>query len=52
LTFDKEQSVYIEEEALGPTSVGSEMIMMSPYSSDILYKNIEDEPYIKQSDFM
>ena len=52
LTFDQQQSVYKEDEALAPPSLGSEMIIMSSYGSDILYKNIKDERFIKQSDFL
>ena len=52
LTFGQEQSVYKEDEALAPPSVGSEMIIVSSYGSDILYKNIKDERYTKQSDFL
>ena len=52
LTFGQEQSVYKEDEALALPSVGSEMIIVSSYGSDILYKNIKDERYTKQSDFL
>ena len=52
LSFDQEQSVYKEDEALATPSLGSDMIIMSSSGTDILYKNIKDERYTKQSDFL
>ena len=52
LSFDQEQSVYKEDEELATPSLGSDMIIMSSSGTDILYKNIKDERYTKQSDFL
>ena len=52
LTFDQEQSVYKEDESLAPPSLGSEMVFISSGGSDVLYKNIKDERYTKESDLL
>ena len=52
LTFDKEQSIYKEDESLAPPSLGNGMMVMSSYGSDLLYKNIKEDRYTKQSDFL
>jgi GLPGLI family protein len=52
LTFDKEQSIYEEDESLAPPSLGNGMMVMSSYGSDLLYKNIKEDRYTKQSDFL
>lgn len=52
LSFDQEQSVYKEDEELVTPSLRSDMIIMSSSGTDILYKNIKDERYTKQSDFL
>ena len=52
LTFDKEQSIYEEDESLATPSLGNGMMVMSSYGSDLLYKNIKEDRYTKQSDFL
>jgi GLPGLI family protein len=52
LSFDQEQSVYKEDEELATPSLGSDMIIISSSGTEILYKNIKDERYTKQSDFL
>mgnify|MGYP000704351642 CR=1 FL=1 len=52
LSFDQEQSVYKEDEELATPSLGSDMIIMSSSGTDIVYKNIKDGRYTKQSNFL
>jgi len=52
LTFDKDESVYKEEEKLskpqGPSNM--EMVMINTGGSDILYKNTKENRYTNQND--
>ncbi|WP_040281243.1 GLPGLI family protein [Psychroserpens damuponensis] len=44
LTFNKEETIYKEEESLGaPNPQGMEMIMIGKGGSDILYKNLKEK---------
>ena len=52
LAFDQEQSVYKEDESLVPPSLGNGMMVMSSGGSDIFYKNIKEDRYTKQTDFL
>lgn len=52
LTFDQEQSIYEEDESLAPPYLGNGMMVMSSYGSDLLYKNIKEDRYTKQIDFL
>nr|WP_321225402.1 GLPGLI family protein [uncultured Psychroserpens sp.] len=51
LTFNKDESVYKEEESLGsPNPQGMEMVMIGSGGSDILYKNIKEKRKINQTE--
>lgn len=51
LSFNKEESVYKEEEKLGsPQSSGMQIVMVNTGGSDILYKNIKEERFTNQND--
>jgi len=53
LTFNKESSIYKEEESLGaPQTTGGNvrMIMVDARGGDIIYKNIKENRYAKQND--
>ncbi|WP_418510724.1 GLPGLI family protein [Corallibacter sp.] len=51
LTFNKEESVYKEEESLGaPQAGGMEVVMINTGGADILYKNTKEERYTNQND--
>lgn len=52
LVFDQEQSIYKEDESLVPPSLGNGMMVMSSGGSDIFYKNIKEDRYTKQTDFL
>jgi len=52
LAFDQEQSIYKEDESLAPPSLGNGMVVMSSGGSDIFYKNIKEDRYTKQTDFL
>ncbi|TXG38470.1 GLPGLI family protein [Seonamhaeicola maritimus] len=53
LTFDKESSVYKEEEALeAPQAGGMRMVVMTAGASDILYKNIKENRFTSQSEVL
>lgn len=49
LTFDKNKSIYKEDEELAPPSTGGGMVfIMSDGESGILHKNLKDQSYISQ----
>ncbi|WP_053992109.1 GLPGLI family protein [Mangrovimonas sp. TPBH4] len=52
LSFNKEESVYKEEEKLGGPQTGAvvEVIAINTGGSDILYKNTKEERYTNQND--
>jgi GLPGLI family protein len=51
LTFNKEESLYKEEESLGaPNPQGMEMVMIGGGGSDILYKNIKEKRKVNQTE--
>ncbi|RYH73164.1 GLPGLI family protein [Flavobacteriaceae bacterium 144Ye] len=51
LTFNKEESVYKEEESLGaPQPGGMEVVMINTGGADVLYKNTKEERYTNQND--
>ncbi|GAA3780392.1 GLPGLI family protein [Corallibacter vietnamensis] len=51
LTFNKEESVYKEEESLSaPQPGGMEVVMVSTGGADILYKNIKEQRFTNQND--
>ncbi len=50
LTFDKEQSIYKEQESLGGIQEGGIQIIMV-WGSDILYRNTKEERYVNQNEF-
>jgi len=52
LTFDKDESVYKEDEKLGKPKGPSnmEMVMINTGGSDILYKNTKEKRYTNQND--
>jgi GLPGLI family protein len=53
LTFDQQYSVYTEDEALTPPSVGAGVVfVMSDSGSDLLYKDIKEQRYVKQSELL
>ena len=52
LAFDQEQSIYKEDESLAPPSLGNGMMVMNSGGSDIFYKNIKEDRYTKQTDFL
>ena len=52
LTFNKEESIYKEEESLAPPSVGNSIMIMSMGGSGELYKNIKSQRFVKQSDLL
>lgn len=51
LTFNKEESVYKEEESLGaPQPGGMEVVMINTGGTDVLYKNTKEKRYTNQND--
>jgi GLPGLI family protein len=51
LSFNKEESIYKEEEALAPPQPsGMEIVMINTAGADILYKNTKDQRYTNQND--
>ena len=51
LSFNKEESVYKEEEKLGaPQMAGMQMVVVNTGGSDLLYKNTKEERYTNQND--
>jgi len=51
LTFDKNESIYKEDEKLGaPQTSGIEVIMANSSGSDILYKNTKENRFTNQND--
>ena len=53
LTFDKEESLYKEEESLAPPSAGGSVVFISTTGgSGELYKNIKAQRYVQQSDLL
>ncbi len=53
LTFNKEESLYKEDESLAPPSTGGAMVFVSAMGgSGELYKNIKEQRYVKQSDLL
>ena len=53
LTFDKEQSVYKEDEALAPPSVGGSVVFGTTDGGfEVLYKNLKEQRYTKQTEFL
>jgi len=53
LTFNKEESLYKEDESLAPPSAGGSMIIVAGMGgSGELYKNMKAQRYVKQSDLL
>jgi len=52
LTFNKEESLYKEDESLAPPAKGGVMVFVSDSGSGILYKNVKEQRYVKQTDFL
>jgi len=53
LTFNKEESLYKEDESLAPPSTGgATMVVAVMGGSGELYKNIKEQRYVKQSDLL
>ena len=53
LTFNKEESLYKEDESLAPPSTGGGMVFVSAMGgSRELYKNIKAKRFVKQSDLL
>ena len=53
LTFNKEESLYKEDESLAPPSTGGAMVFVSVMGgSGELYKNMKEQRYVKQSDLL
>ena len=51
LSFNKEESVYKEEEALAPPQpAGVQLVVVNTSGADILYKNTKDQRYTNQND--
>lgn len=51
LTFNKEESIYKEEEALAPPQpTGMQVVVAVAGGSDILYKNTKDQRFTNQND--
>ena len=50
LTFDKEQSIYKEQESLGGVQQGGIQIIMAGNSSSILYRNTKEERFASQKE--
>ena len=51
LSFNKEESIYKEEEALAPPQPsGEQMVVVVSGGADILYKNTKDQRYTNQND--
>lgn len=51
LTFDKQSSVYKEEEKLGaPQPAGMQMVIMGSGGSDVLYKNTKENRFTNQNE--
>ena len=52
LTFNKEESIYKEEESLGaPSPSGMEVMMVSTGGGDVMYKNTKNKTYTNQNEF-
>ncbi|MGC1472533.1 MAG: GLPGLI family protein [Psychroserpens sp.] len=53
LTFNKEASIYKEEEALkAPTAAGLGLVVSSSGGGDVIYKNTKTKTYTNQNDFL
>ena len=52
LTFNKEESLYKEEESLAPPSLDNTMVVMNMGGAGELYKNIKSKRFVKQSDLL
>ena len=54
LTFNKEESIYKEEESLAPPqpTAGMQIVIANTGGSDILYKNTKDQSYTNQNDVL
>mgnify|MGYP001596200615 CR=1 FL=1 len=52
LTFNKEESLYKEEESLAPPSLGNTIVVMNMGGAGELYKNIKSKRFVKQSDLL
>lgn len=51
LSFNKEASIYKEEESLAPPQPGGmQIVMVTTGGSDILYKNLKEQRYANQND--
>ena len=51
LTFNQEESVYKEEEALAPPQpAGMQVVVVTAGGVDILYKNTKEQRYVNQND--
>lgn len=51
LSFNKEESVYKEEEALAPPQpAGMQIVVANVGGSDVLYKNLKEDRYTNQND--
>lgn len=51
LSFNKEESIYKEEESLAPPQPqGMQMVMVSSGGSDLLYKNMKDKRFTNQNE--
>ncbi|MDT0559009.1 GLPGLI family protein [Ichthyenterobacterium sp. W332] len=51
LTFNKEESIYKEEEKLSaPQPAGMQMVMINTGGSDLLYKNTKDKRFTNQNE--
>ncbi|MBR9913939.1 MAG: GLPGLI family protein [Algicola sp.] len=51
LTFNKNESIYKEEESLAPPQPqGMEMVMVNTGGSDVLYKNTQEKRYVNQNE--
>ena len=53
LTFNKEESLYKEDESLAPPSTGGAVMVVAVMGgSGELYKNIKEQRYVRQSDLL
>ena len=52
LRFNKEESIYKEDESLAPPSVGNTVVFVSFGGSEELYKNIKSQHFVKQTDLL
>ncbi|MGB3605816.1 GLPGLI family protein [Psychroserpens sp.] len=53
LTFNKEASIYKEEDALkAPTAAGLGLVVSSSGGGDVIYKNTKTQTYTNQNDFL